>query len=457
LPLGDCLTATQLLIAYIIYKRLFPRIILVLPTQYGKSLCVAIGVLLRIVGHKEKWAIIAPTEDKARIIMDYIIEHIFDDELFIEQLEYKGTKEQLKQERSKTRITFRDGGEVRVYTADSRNTQNVKKALTGFGSPNIILDESGLISDEIYSMVKRMLGGTKDNFLLEIGNPFFRNHFYRMFKNMKRYARIWIDAAVALAEGRYSTDFLEEMKDEAFYDVLYDCFFPDQESDVPPGYRALLSSAMIENAVINRELPLGHKDNHELIDRPILGIDPNHGGSNSTVFVVRYPMTGFAKVVLKKRYNEYKGQDITSYQLADAEKIIREYNIEDYRIVIDGGNGGALSDALLRKGYMIQTVMFGEAAEDSARYNNQRAEMHFRAKKWLVSENGKLVITENEGDGFLELKVINYKETSTGKLQMEPKADMGARGIQSPDTVDALILTFVTVSDLGEDDYDMGI
>lgn len=424
-----------------------------LPTQYGKSLSVALGVLLRIGTHNEKWAVIAPTEEKARIIMDYIIEHIFDDALFVEQLDYEGTKEQLKQERSKTRITFRNGGEVRVYTADARNTQNVKKALAGFGSPNIILDESGLISDDIYSMVKRMLGGTKDNFLLEIGNPFFRNHFYRMFLNTKRYVRIWVDAAQALAEGRYTQDFLDEMKDEAFYDVLYDCLFPDQESDIPDGYRPLLSSSMIENSFITQELPLGHKEGGDLIDKPILGIDPNHGGKNYTAFVVRYPFTGFAKVVLKRRYEEFKGKDITSEQLADAKKIIREYGIEDYHIGIDGGNGGALSDALIREGYAIQVIMFGETAEDSARYLNARAELYFRCQKWIRATNGKLV----QNDGFLELKVINYKQTSTSKLQMEPKADMAKRGIESPDVADALILTFVTVSDIDEDENYMEI
>ena len=44
---------------------------------------MALGVLLRISLYKEKWAIVAPTEDKARIIMDYIIDHIFDDHMFL--------------------------------------------------------------------------------------------------------------------------------------------------------------------------------------------------------------------------------------------------------------------------------------------------------------------------------------------------------------------------------------
>ena len=451
------LTYTQLLIAYIIVKRKWRRIILILPTQYGKSLVVALAVLIRAATHNEKWAIIAPTEDKGRIIMDYVIEHIFDNRFFIEKLEYFGTKEKLKQERSKTRLTFREGGEIRVFSANANNTQQTQKALMGFGSQNIVLDESGHLPDQLYSTVKRMLGGyegtPEGTFLLEIGNPFLRNHFWRTWIG-KRYIKVFVDYLTALKEGRYTEDFIDEMRDEAFFDVLYECHFPDQESDVPLGYRSLLGGTSIMDCFIDRDIPLGHKDNGDLIDKPILGIDPNHGGKNNTVMVVRYPMTGFAKVVLKKNYSQFKGQDITSEQLKDAERIIAEYGIEDYRIGVDAGNGGALADALYRKGYLIQAIMFGEGAEDKTKYANIKAELFWRLRKWIVRENGKLVkpSKSDEDNGFLELKVINYKETSTSKLQMEPKEKLAERGIESPDTADALALTFVTVSNVVDDD-----
>ena len=174
-------TPTQLRIVDTIARRRFPRTQLILPTQYGKSFAVALGIILRIANKPEKWAIVAPSQDKARIIVDYIIDHIFDDVVFSEQLEFYEPKEKMKQHRSRDRITFRNGGEIRIFSADATNTKNTKKALMGFGSANVILDESAQINDELYSTVKRMLGGHKDNFLLEIGNPSFRNHFYRIF------------------------------------------------------------------------------------------------------------------------------------------------------------------------------------------------------------------------------------------------------------------------------------
>jgi hypothetical protein len=445
--LGDQLTDTQVLLIDCIARRRYPRTQLILPTQYGKSLSVALGVLWRAAFTQEKWAIVAPTEDKARIIMDYIIDHIFDHSSFERKLEYSGTKERLKQERSKTRITFKGFGEVRVYTADANNMQKVEKALSGFGAPNVILDESSLIPDKIYAMVKRMVGGTKDNFILEIGNPFFRNHFYRTW-NAKRYIKIFIDAETALKEGRYTRDYLDEMKDEAFYDVLYDCHFPKEGEELSGGFRQLLSYAFIENAFIDNELPLGHKEDGSLIDKPILGIDPNHGGSNSTVMVVRFPLTGFAKVELKKRYAD--NRDVTGEIVADALNIIKKYGIEDYRVGVDaGGVGAGVADSLGRSIY-VQAIQFGQGADNKERYANKKAEMYWEARKWIRSGNGKLL----KHDGFLELKDINYKETSLSKIIMESKQELLKRGVESPDTADAFALTFINVSDIVDDEED---
>ena len=423
--------------------------ILILPTQYGKSLAVAIGVLLRAAIFNEKWAIVAPTEDKARIIMDYIIEHTFDHSWLTKKLDYNGTKEQLLQHRSKSRITFRGAGEIRVYSADATNTQKTTKALMGYGSANIVLDESPQTGDELYATVKRMLGGTIDNFLLEIGNPFNRKHFYRMWIS-KRYRRIFLDAETALLEGRYTREYLDEMKDEAFYDVLYDCHFPDDDL-APEGYRRLLADSMIANSIIPNELPLGHEDGGKLIDKPILGIDPNHGGSNFTVMVLRFPLTGFAKVALHKQYKD--SSNITEEIVADAIQIIDEWDVGDYRTVVDaGGVGAGVADGLERKGYAIEQVMFGQKPENTIRYANAKAELYWRLRKWIIAENGKLL----DNDGFLELKEINYKENTSSKVLMESKEELSKRGVASPDTPDALALTFITTSNIVDDDsYDI--
>jgi len=461
---GDIFTATQVQVVDIIAKRRYPRTQLILPTQYGKSMSVADGVLMRIISHREDWAIVAPSEEKGRIIMDYIIDRIYDDSLFYEQLQYNGTREKLKQERSKTRITFREGGEVRVYSGNASNTRAVKSALMGFGAANVVLDEAGQLSDELYGTVKRMLGGTKDNFLLEIGNPVYRNHFHRTWFG-ERYKKIYVNDEMALAEGRYTVDFLNEMKDEAGYEWMYQCVFPDAEDMLAGGYRRLVSDMVVEDALVD-SMPqwtykkgesgeiLQNKWDHNIIDdQPLLGIDVAGTGKNKCKFVLRFPKHDFAMVAKTSNSDDLD-------EIADiAESLIREWNIQDYRTVIDaGGVGHGLPAILKARGYLVKPVLFGEKESGNFKvpksFLNIRAWMYWEARTWLRKEQGKLY----RDNGFLELKLLNYRQNSSLRTQIEPKEEMIKRSAQegikaeSPDTADAFVLTFVDVSGIVDED-----
>lgn len=465
---ADQLTETQVRIIDTIAKRAYPRTQLILPTQYGKSLAVSLGVLMRATHYREKWAIVAPTEDKARIIMDYVIEHIFDDPIFEELLEFHGGKEKLKQHRSKNRISFRGKGELRVFSADAGNSKAVKKALMGFGAPNVILDESALIPDDLYATVKRMVGGSIDNFILEIGNPSYRNHFHRTWFGT-RYMKIFVDAEMALKEGRYTRDYLDEMSDEVGYEWLYKCQFPEANEILPNGYRRLVSDIVVDDAQCDTiELsyrldqggePLLNQWGHKIVDdTPILGIDVAGGGNNKTKLVVRYPKHGVALVA---RTSDSDDLEV----VADlAEEVIRERTIGDYRTIIDGGGvGHGLGPILTKRGYLVQVVLFGESKQPNGApiqraFMNMRAWMYWEARKWLLTAKGKLY----RDDGFQELKLINYRQNSTLKIQIEPKAEMIKRKadegekVESPDTADAFVLTFVDTSAIvDEDDVDI--
>lgn len=471
---GDIFTPTQIQIVDVIAKRRFPRVQLILPTQYGKSYCVADGVLLRASTHVEKWAIVAPTEDKARIIMDYIIDAIFDDPMISRKLEYNGSKENLKKERSKTRITFRGGGEIRVFSGNASNTKAVKSALMGFGAPNIILDEAGQISDELYSTVKRMTAGSEGTpegtFLLEIGNPVYRNHFHRTWYG-ERYMKIYLNAEMALAEGRYTRDFLSEAMDEAGYEWMYACLFPNAQEILANGYRRLISDLVIEDALDDKWPELVYKLDGDgnrkqnrwgfdiLDDQPVLGIDPAGTGSNKCKFVIRLPKHGVAKVV---RTSDSDDLEV----LADiAEELIREWSVEDFRTVIDaGGVGHGLPAIMKARGYLVKAILFGEMSvknssgetifEVPKAFLNIRAWMYWEARTWLMRAGGKLL----RDPGFLELKLINYRQNNSLRTQIEPKQEMikrmSAEGtkVESPDTADAFVLTFVDTSSIVEED-----
>jgi hypothetical protein len=473
---GDVFTCTQVQIIDIIAKRRFPRTQLILPTQYGKSYCVADGVLLRASTHKEKWAIISSTEDKARIIMDYIIDGIFADPMLLNKLEYSGSKETLKKERSKTRITFRGGGEIRVYSGNASNTKAVKTALMGFGAPNIILDESGAISDELYSTVKRMVGGSEGTisgtFLLEIGNPVFRNHFYRTWFG-ERYMKIYVNDQTALAQGRFTVDFLEEMKEEVGYDWMYACMFPDATEVLASGYRRLINDQYVDNSYIDAMPELTYKTNPEtgerlknsmgfdiIDDNALLGIDVSGSGANETRLIIRLPRHSIA-FVAKVMKGNISDEDLD--EVADAAiELADKWNIGDYRIIYDmGGVGYGMGAIFRQKGRLAKGIMFGESRDHKTgerkipkTFLNYRAYMYWESRKWVRSGEAKLL----RDDGFEELKLIYYKRNNTDKTQIEPKEEMikryAADGIKvtSPDTADGLVLTFADTSSIVEED-----
>lgn len=465
---GDIFTPTQIQIVDLIAKRRFPRTQLILPTQYGKSMSVADGVLLRVFKKREKWAIIAPTEEKARIIMDYIIDCIFDDSIFTSKLEYFGNKEKLKQERSKTRITFRGGGEVRVYTGNAVNSKATKSALMGFGAANIILDESALIADDLYATVKRMVGGHVNSpggsFLLEIGNPFYRNHFHRTWFG-DRYKKIFVDVWSALAEGRYTQDYINEMQDEAFFDVLYECKFPDATEVLSSGYRRIVTDDNVDLAYVD-EMPtldyvldgngevLLNKWNYPIVDdKPLLGVDVSGGGKNETKLIIRFPKHGFAMVAKTLNISDVSDEDLE--EVADElENQIKKWNVGDYRVAVDaGGVGHGLPAIMHRRGYLVNAVLFGEKAPQPT-FLNMRAWMYWEMRKWLRAGDGKLL----RDPGFEELKLVYYKRNSADKTQIEPKDVMIKRKaadgekVESPDTADGLVLTFVDTTVIVEDE-----
>jgi hypothetical protein len=80
--------------------------------------------------------------------------------------------------------------------------------------------------------------------------------------------------------------------------------------------------------------------------------------------------------------------------------------------------------------------------------------MAWEARKWLRADGGRLV----RNAGFEEVKLIYYRTNNTGKTQIEPKADMIKRNaadgkkVESPDTFDAFILTFVDTSAIVDED-----
>lgn len=427
-------------------------------TQYGKSETISMAVVLRSITYHEKWTILAGDQNKSDIIMGKAIQHIFDHPTLVEQIELEGLPklEKLKHQKSHDRITWRDGGEIRTLTADARNRKRVKESLTGQGARNIIEDEAALIPDDLQAMVMRMLGGHADSFLLKIGNPFYRNHFYRS-SNSKKYHKIHIDYHQAIAEGRLTQDFIEEMRHEPFFDVLYEVKFPPDDDIVTGGYRRLFSDQLIADALITEEeYQAMLADDEQAItldsgERVLkgerkLGDDFAGGGSDRSSYVFRTPQ-------VMKLLSTNKSDD-TMQQVVEVQKYRQQFEVMASNIGNDyGGLGQGISDRLHELDVYVNKVMFGGGSSEPKKYKNMRAFMYYQFKVWL--ENGGKIV---DSPDWQELSVVYYKSDSSSRFQIEPKEDLKKRlkelglTVTSPDVADAGALTFADNTEMITDD-----
>ena len=440
------LTPGQNEIFDIIFYRKYPRTQILSYTQFGKSDVCALGVLTRITTFPEMWAIVAPSNKKAGIVMGYIIGHIFDNDATkaMFRIGRDESLERIRRERRKNKLTFRLGeneiGGVFIVSTEGKRVKDVLDALMGWGARNIILDENYLVSDPQYAGVKRMLGGHKDNFLLEIGNPFRRNHGLRTWRD-PLYHHISIDYRQGIREGRITEEFIAEMRKEAFFDILYECKHPEEESIDSKGWMSLFTE---------KDLDLSYVEKVDIFGTRKLGNDVGAGKAR-TVSCLRG--MNAAKITYSARSSE------TMAFVGSIDKTAKEEDISPKDISIDrlGPGQGAYNRLVEIMGMKVVGVAFGEKPQNEEDFADRRAQMYWRAKEWLAS-GGKLV----KHSGWEELLHIKYKVQSDRKIRIKSKQDLAKEGIHELDHADAFALTFANLEELDEEsttsvpDWDVG-
>jgi hypothetical protein len=377
----------------------------------------------------ERFTILAPNEKKADIIMAYVRDFATQHPIISSQLELDkmDTLERLKRERTKKHLTFKRGGGIMTLTLDARNSKRSIEAAMGFGSKNIIGDESGLIDDPLWSTVMRMLGGYayKDSFLLKIGNPFYPNHFKRSAFNPE-YNRLhltWRDSVRDRQAGFHGYDpkFLEEMRQEAFWDVFYECQFPDEGVIDADGYRQLVRSIDIKfiSAVDRSLVKRGDK----------LGADIG-GGGDPSVFVIKTPTFAFIESVLQT--------GDTMANVTELERIVEKYDLNWEDVNIDDiGIGRGVSDRCKEKGYGVNGINVGSTSREPGKFSNLKAELYWGTRDRILRPDFVL----EEHPMWIQLTWIRFKVNSDKQVKIEDKPSLKKRTGKSPDAAEALMLT----------------
>jgi hypothetical protein len=390
------------------------RIQIITSTQYGKSLIVALACLIISCVEGEVICIAAPSEDKAKIIMRYYLQHLGDHPLFFQQLEKEDKVDRLIMETSRDRLLLKNRGGVFIISVQAHNSQKGFEAAMGEGAKIVIQDESSLIPDAIESTIFRMIAGKKDAMYVKIGNPFYRNHFYKSTQD-PRYLQIFIDFKQALREGRYNYDFIEEARTKPNFDILFACKFPVEGSTGKDGYIRLLTDRELENCIVPEGIHSGYK---------ILGIDPAAGGDNSAI------------VLKSANYQEV----LFNQQLENTMDLVgvvmdkyREHSA-DYIVVDKTGVGQGVYDRLKDAEYPLRGVSFGEKSDEDM-FQNLKAEWHWRQRQWLLG-GGRLIANPS----WQEFGYIRYRNRD-GKIIIQPKEELFKEGLLSPNCVDAAVLT----------------
>lgn len=304
-------------------------------------------------------------------------------------------------------------------------TTNEPERFQGHHEANIwvIIDEASGVGETIYEAIEGLLT-TENAHLLLIGNPnFAQGTFYEAFKS-PLYHKIHIGADEVPAHILPPTWKEERLKvwgaENPAYQIRVLGNFP------PQGANALISLTWVE-AAEDRDLPAGEPCE--------IGVDVAYHGDDQSVAIVRKG----SKVVA---IDDWRGHD-TVETAGRVAALAQQYQPCLIKVDHIGYGAGAL-DTLKHEGFPAIGINVGEAAWDSEKYANRRAELFFGLAERF--QQGDIDVPVHD---YLssQLTALTFSYTPRGQLKLISKVDMKKERVgnytwQSPDFADALMLAY---------------
>jgi len=173
-------------------------------------------------------------------------------------------------------------------------------------------------------------------------------------------------------------------------------------------------------------------DNLNSDSKLVIGVDVALGDTDKTAIIRRRGRIA---------YNLETYRNMNTMEIAGYLKNVIEKE-KPFRVYIDCiGVGAGVVDRLRELGYyFVEGINVARSANYKDKFRNLRAELWAEMKDWLMQEMPVQIPDTDELHG--DLCSLGYKYDSSGRLQIESKDDLRARGMSSPDTSDALALTF---------------
>lgn len=326
-----------------------------------------------------------------------------------------------------TSISVRDTSHAKTWRADfvpwsEHNTE----AFAGLHNKGkrivLIFDEASAIADRVWEVAEGALTDEGTEIIwIAFGNP--TRNVGRFRECFRKYKHRWICRQIdsRMVEGTNRTQIAKWAEDYGedsdFFKVRVRGLFPSMSA------RQFISEADVTAAYGKRLRP----EQYSFAPK-ILTVDPAWEGDDDFVIGLRQ---GLAFRILHRMAKN--DNDLVAAQL------IARFEDEEKAdaVFIDAGYGTGIVSAGQGMGRVWTLVWFASASTDPGCFN-KRAEMWKAARDWLKSGGA---IPE---DPVLrdELQAPEIVPRADGKIQIESKKDMKARGVPSPNRADALVLSF---------------
>lgn len=286
-----------------------------------------------------------------------------------------------------------------------------------------VFDEAKAIKDAVWDAAEGAFA-SGDCHALAISTPGARaGRFYDIHRRALGLEDWWVRHVTcdeAIAAGRVSPAWVEARKKQwgehsPIFQQRVLGEFPEQAEDT------LISLAWIE-AARERELLLGTET--------VAGLDVARFGDDDSALVQRC-----GPVVLSAE--TWQGHD-TMFTTGKARATRAPVNVD----VI--GVGAGVYDRLHEQQHPCSPINVGGAPIDRERFENLRAELYWNLRERFQS--GEIDLSRLAPAAYDrlsgELTAMKFHYASSGRIMIEPKADMKARLGRSPDLADALALAF---------------
>jgi hypothetical protein len=310
--------------------------------------------------------------------------------------------------------------QVKAETSDENNSESFAGQHAANSTSFYIFDEASAISDKVYEVSE---GGLTDGepMIFLFGNPTRSNGgFYDSFHKLRhRWTTYMVDSRTTYLTNK---QFIKQMIED----------YGEDSDRVKKRVRGIFPNMSIRQFIKTSDVDAAQK----ILLRPeqiqhapkIITCDPAWEGDDELVIAMRQGLHFQILKTMEKNDNDvYVANLIARFE--------EEHQADAVFIDAAYGTGIKSAGTVLNKDWML--VWFGGKANNPG-YLNKRSEMWGAIKDWL-KEGGAL---PNDKELYSDLINADTIPRMDGKIQLESKKDMKARGLPSPNKGDALALSF---------------